>query len=159
MKRAQILMLLLIATALSAVQALTADSGQIAIKSELKASADASSKTLATLNAGSTITVAERKGAWYHISSAQGEGWVRMLNIRLSGAQIRGGDSALSGIQALGQASRSNTTVATGIRGLSKENLQKAHEDEQELARLDQYTVSEKEALRFGKDGHLPLPR
>ncbi len=144
---------------LAALQA-QADSGQISMATELKKSADASAATLAKLPPGTAVEVGERSGAWYQVKSAQGEGWVRMLNVRLGSAgAARGGDSALSGLAALNKASRSETTVATGIRGLSKENLQRAREDEDELAKLDQYTVSREEALRFGKAGNLPTPR
>ena len=132
--------------------------GQIAVKSEVKTSPDAGSATVSTLNAGTNVQVGERQGAWYKITSAQGNGWVRMINIRLSGARPQG-ESAASGMQALGKASRTNTTVATGIRGLSREDLKSAQEDPRELVKLNQYQVSAQEARSFGAAGNLPAPR
>lgn len=145
---------LLLATALSA----QADSGQITVATELKNAPDAAAGSVGQLTAGQAVQVGVRQGAWYQVKTAQGEGWVRMLNVRLQGGAARG-ESAMSGIAALGQATRSNTTVATGVRGLSREDLQAAHESPQEVARLAQYQISADEARRFGQAAGLPAPR
>lgn len=139
--------------------ALAGDPGQIAVSTELKASATASSNTLATLAPGAAIQVEERSGPWYRVSTAQGQGWVRMLTVRLASGSRGAGASTGSGLAALGEASRTSTTVATGIRGLSREDLQKARENPQEVARLDRYAVSADEARQFGQSAELPLPR
>lgn len=136
-----------------------ADTGQTSINTDLKSAPESGASTVAKLPAGTSIDVGERNGAWYQVKSAQGQGWVRMLNVRLGSGMHAQGESALGGLAALGKASRTETTVATGVRGLSRENLQAAHENPRELKKLDQYEVSEEEALAFGRAGHLPAPR
>ena len=65
----------------------------------------------------------------------------------------------MSGLASLAQASRSNTTVATGVRGLSREQLQNSQEDLAEVARMNQYQVSAAEAQQFAQAAGLPAPR
>lgn len=136
-----------------------ADSGQTSTSTDLKNAPEPGANTIAKLPAGTNIDVGERNGAWYQVKSAQGQGWVRMLNVRLGSGTRTQGESAIGGLAALGKASRTETTVATGVRGLSKENLQAAHENPRELKKLDPYEVSAEDALAFGRAGHLPAPR
>lgn len=132
--------------------------GTIATATELKASPSPSAATVSKLTPGSSVQVGERQGGWYKVTSPQGEGWVRMLSIRLAAGATGAGASAGSGLAALEQASRSNTTVATGIRGLSREDLKTAQEDLVELSKLDQYRSSRQDALEFGQRAGLPAP-
>ncbi|MDO9265225.1 MAG: SH3 domain-containing protein [Desulfosalsimonadaceae bacterium] len=157
MKRFLFLLILLMMM-LNICPAFADGTGQMAVDSDMKIIPDAGSATVAALNAGTIVQIGERQGAWYKITSAQGNGWVRMINVRLSGVRQKG-ESAASGMQALGKASRSNTTVATGIRGLSREDLKSSQEDPRELAKLNQYQVSVQEARSFGAAGNLPSPR
>jgi hypothetical protein len=135
-----------------------AGTGTVATATELKSAPNASASTVSQLTAGSQVQVGERQGGWYKVTTPQGDGWVRMLNVRLASGAAGAGASAGSGLAALEQASRSNTTVATGIRGLSREELKTAQEDLHELGKLDQYTASQQDALGFGTSAGLPAP-
>ncbi len=158
--RTRILSPLLGGTLLLAALAAQADAGQTTVATELKSAPNASSATVQQLSAGQALQIGTRQGAWYQVKTAQGEGWVRMLNVRLQGSTAsRGGASTMSGLASLAQASRSNTTVATGVRGLSREQLQNAQEDPAEVARMNQYQVSAEEARQFAQAGGLPVPR
>ncbi|MEZ5539996.1 MAG: SH3 domain-containing protein [Pseudomonadales bacterium] len=157
--RTRILSPLLGGTLLLAALAAQADAGQTTVATELKSAPNASSATIQQLSAGQSLQIGTRQGAWYQVKTAQGEGWVRMLNVRLQGGATRGGESTMSGLASLAQASRSNTTVATGVRGLSREQLQNAQEDTAEVARLSQYQVSAEEARQFAQAAGLPAPR
>src|SRR6478609_2362497 len=123
------------------------------LSSTLSVLADAGGSTVSQLPAGQALQIGERKGAWYQVKTSQGDGWVRMLNVRLQSGAAKSGESAMSGLAALGQATRSNTTVATGVRGLSRKDLEQAQEDPVEVAKLDQYKVSADEARKFGQAG------
>lgn len=136
-----------------------ADPGQTTVSTELKSTPDASGSTVSQLPAGQAVQIGERKGAWYQVKTSQGDGWVRMLNVRLQSSGAKSGASAMSGLAALGQATRSNTTVATGVRGLTRKDLAQAQEDPAEVAKLNQYQVSADEARKFGQAGGLPAPR
>lgn len=159
MKQINPTMFLLGGLLLSSTLTAIADPGQTTVATELKSSPDASGSTLSQLPAGQALQIGERKGAWYQVKTSQGDGWVRMLNVRLQSGTAKSGDSTLSGLAALGQATRSNTTVATGVRGLSRKDLQQAQEDPAEVAKLNQYQVSADEARKFGQAGGLPAPR
>ena len=136
-----------------------ADSGQTTTATELKQAPNAGSATISQLSAGQALQIGTRQGAWYQVKTPQGEGWVRMLSVRLQGGTTRGGESTMNGLASLAQASRSNTTVATGVRGLSREQLQQSEEDPVELARMNQYQVSAEEARQFAQAAGLPAPR
>lgn len=145
---------------LTGALAVQADAGQTTAATELKQAPNAGSATINQLSAGQTLQIGTRQGAWYQVKTPQGEGWVRMLSVRLQGGgAARGGESTLNGLASLAQASRSNTTVATGVRGLSREQLQDAQEDPAEVARLNQYQVSAEEARQFAQAAGLPAPR
>jgi hypothetical protein len=144
---------------LSSTLTTLADPGQTTVSTELKSSPDASSSTVSTLSAGQTLQIGNRQGAWYQVKTPQGEGWVRMLNVRLQSGATRSGESTMSGLAALGQATRSNTTVATGVRGLSRKDLEQAQENPAEVAKLEQYKASADEARQFAQAGGLPAPR
>jgi len=159
MKRAHSKHLLLCGVLLSSTLAALADPGQTTVSTELKSTPDASASTISKLPAGQALQIGVRQGAWYQVKTAQGEGWVRMLNVRLDSSSTRSGESTMSGLAALGQASRSNTTVATGVRGLNRRDLEQAQEDPAEVAKLDKYQVSADEARKFGQAGGLPAPR
>jgi hypothetical protein len=133
--------------------------GQTTVATELKSTPDASGSTVSQLPAGQAVQIGERKGAWYQVKTSQGDGWVRMLNVRLQSGAAKSGESTMSGLAALGQATRSNTTVATGVRGLTRKDLAQAQEDPAEVAKLNQYQVSADEARKFGQAGGLPAPR
>lgn len=142
---------------LSITLAVHADPGQTTVATELKSGPDTNAGTIGKLSAGQSLQIGTRQGAWYQVKTSQGDGWVRMLNVRLQSGAARGGESTMSGLAALGQATRSNTTVATGVRGLTRKNLQDAQEDPAEVAKLDQYRVSTGEARQFGQAGGLPV--
>jgi uncharacterized protein YraI len=151
--------LLLCSVLLSSTLVALADPGQTTVSTELKSTPNPSASTITTLPAGQALQIGVRQGAWYQVKTAQGEGWVRMLNVRLHNGTTRSGESAMSGLTALGQASRSNTTVATGVRGLNRQDLEQAQEDPAEVAKLEKYRVSADEARKFGQAGGLPAPR
>ena len=144
---------------LSSTLTVMADPGQTTVATELKSTPDAGGSTISQLPAGQAVQIGERKGAWYQVKTSQGDGWVRMLNVRLQSSGAKSGASTMSGLAALGQATRSNTTVATGVRGLSRKDLQQAQEDPAEVAKLNQYKVSADEARKFAQAGGLPAPR
>ena len=145
---------------LTAALTVQADAGQTTAATELKQAPNAGSTTISQLSAGQTLQIGTRQGAWYQVKTPQGEGWVRMLSVRLQGGgAAHGGESTLSGLASLAQASRSNTTVATGVRGLSREQLQDAQEDPAEVARMNQYQVNAGEARQFAQAAGLPAPR
>lgn len=129
--------------------AIYADSGQLVTATELRATAEAASPPIAQLPVGTPVEVGARQGAFYKVKTATQEGYVRMLSVRLTSV-VRTAEPAPSGVIALSQAPRSSTTVATGIRGLSRTDIERAEENPAAVAQLEMYRVSIEEARQFG---------
>ncbi|MGZ8967502.1 MAG: hypothetical protein ACXW1C_06295 [Gallionella sp.] len=109
--------------------------------------------TLATLPEKSSVTIVQRKGGWVRISSPKGNGWVKMLNLRSS--STRSGDTGLQSLFNVGRTGSSGITVATGVRGLSSEDLQNAPPNPAEFAKLKNYAVNNQQANKFAQAGEL----
>lgn len=111
--------------------------------------------SIATLPEKSSVNVLVRKGGWVQISSAKGKGWVKMLNLRSSPTATRTGDNGLQSLLNIGRSGSSGLTVATGVRGLSEEDLQSAQPNPAALGKLQGYAVDRRQAERFGSSSKL----
>lgn len=120
---------------------------------EIKTKPFSDAATLATLPEKASVTIVQRMGGWVRISSSQGNGWVKMLNLRSSSA--RSGDSGLQSLFNMGRTGSSGITVATGVRGLSSEDLQNASANPAEFAKLANYAVNQNQATQFAQNGKL----
>lgn len=93
---------------------------------------------VATLKARSAVTLLNRQGAWAQVSTADGrKGWIRLLNLRTASGQS--GDLGLGAIASVFKTGSSGTTVSTGVKGLSEEQLENAQPNPDEVRRLDLY--------------------
>lgn len=135
---------------------LTAYAEQIAYtvrSTEIKQQPYSDAATLATLDEKASVKIVLRQGGWVKISSAQGTGWVKMLNLRSS--STRQGDNGLQSLFNMGRSGSSGITVATGVRGLSEEDLKNAQPNPAELAKLKNYAADKPQAEKFGRSGKL----
>lgn len=133
--------------------AVASQQAQTVTDTHLKAKPEPKASVVADLPSGSTLVVNERRGGWYAADSSLGKGWVRMLHVRLAGLATQPGKAGVGTLVTLGSMSRTDTTVATGIRGLTVEELQKARENPQELAKLNYYLSSDADARQFAAQG------
>ncbi len=149
--------LLVAALALAASFAAWAETGQTVKATDLKKTPFADSETLATLPESTTVDILKRQGPWMQVKSDGKEGWVRMLSLRLGNGSAKGSGTAagLGGLLNIARTGSSGTTVATGVRGLTKEELANAQPNPEEMTKLKQYTVSTKEARTFAAAGGL----
>lgn len=120
---------------------------------EIKKKPFVDAPSVATLAEKSSVTVLQRQGGWVRINSEQGSGWVKMLNLRNSNTQS--GDSGIQSLFNVGRTGSSGVTVATGVRGLSAEELAAAQPNFVELAKLKNYTVDKNQATKFAQNGKL----
>ncbi len=140
-------LLILITCSLLLITSLQA--GQLAstvIEADLKASPSIKSKTLKILETDTPVNIVERQGGWYRVETAPPlQGWLKMLWLRysLTGSE-QGGFSLLT--QGTG-----SVTVATGVRGLSEEELEKGQGDPFAINTLDRFIVSPEQARAFAK--------
>lgn len=121
---------------------------------EIKQQPFSDAATVARLNQNTSVNIVKRQGGWVRITSKSGNGWVRMLSLRSSSATKRG-DSGFQSLFNIGRSGSSGFTVATGVRGLSEEDLKSAKPDTRELEKLQNYAVNKVRAERFARDARL----
>jgi hypothetical protein len=132
--------------------------GQIAhtVRStEVKQQPYSDAATVATLAEKVSVNIVSRQGGWVKISSNQGNGWVKMLSLRYTGAADRRGDSGLQSLLNVGRTGSSGITVATGVRGLSEEDLKNAQPNPRELEKLRNFAADKSDAAQFARDASL----
>ena len=124
----------------------------------LKAKPFADAETLATLAEQSKVEILTRQASWMQIKAEAGTGWVKMLSVRMGnpGAPAaKSGDSGLGKIFNLATTGSSGSTVTTGVRGLSEEQLRNAQPNPEGFKTLQSFAVKREEAQKFAKSGQL----
>ena len=150
--------LLLIALMALCGMAQSAETAYLVRSTELKAKPFADAETLATLTEKSKVEVLTRQASWMQIKAEAGTGWVKMLSVRMDnpGAQpAKSGDSGLGKIFNLATTGSSGSTVTTGVRGLSEEQLRNAQPNPEAFKTLQGYAVKREDAQKFAKSGQL----
>ena len=104
---------------------------------------------------GPQVKIVARQGAWLRVESASGAGWVRMLAIRTGAAEGAGGDSGVKQLFNVARGGSSGTAVATGVRGLDKEQIANAQPNLAELQRMEKFAATQADAERFAQDAGL----
>lgn len=115
--------------------------------------------TLVNLPEKTVVEIVTRQGAWMQIRTADvRQGWVRMLSVRL-GKPDQKAQSAGNLLSALGIGSRprpaSTSTVTTGVRGFSEEDLANAKPNAGELEKMKSYAATGEEATKLAANGKL----
>lgn len=131
-------------------------SGQLVTDAELKSQPAPKAPTLLALKQGQTLTIKERRGGWYAADVDTTGGWVRMLHVRMIGDIDTPSSTTAKHLTAV---RRGDSTIATGIRGLSEQQLKHAKENLLELKRLERWLANDKEAAQFAKEGRLPATK
>ncbi len=139
--------------------ALAADAARMIRQSELRAQPYSDASVVSSLSAGAGVSVQERKGGWYKVQAGGSTGWVRMTAVRMGGAGTAGGGksglgAALS-FMTTGRSGSSGVTAATGIKGLTPEDVVSARPDYRALQSLDNYAVTAQQARKFAAKAHL----
>lgn len=123
---------------------------------ELKANPFSDAPTLVTLPERTSVEVLQRWNSWMEVDSARTTGWVKMLSLQWApNALQRKADNGLRSLFNLAHTGRSGSTVTTGVRGLSEEDLKKVHPNPRELEVAKRHLVSKDEAQRFAVQGGL----
>jgi hypothetical protein len=111
--------------------------------------------TVGKLDEKASVSIMSRQSGWVKISSSQGNGWVKMLSLRYSSTATKSGDSGLKSLVNVGRSGSSGITVATGIRGLSEEDLKTAQPNPREFEKLQNYATNKPDATKFARDANL----
>lgn len=112
----------------------------------LRKQPSATAAVSARVNRGTAVNIVSRKGGWLQVRTARAQGWVRLLSVRAG----RGGSGGAGLGDVVGVATRranpSRVVSVAGVRGLSEAELQQADFNADELARLEDFTVSASQA-------------
>ena len=123
---------------------------------EMKQAPATDAATLATLPENTAVDALERKGGWTRVKTSAGEGWVRMLSLRLGGATTpKPGASGLTQAFNVARSGTSGTQTTTGVRGLDAEQIANAQPNPAELAKLEKFAADRDAATSFASQGKL----
>ena len=124
---------------------------------DLKARPYSDAETLAGVAANTKVEILQRKSSWMQVRVEGKTGWMKMLSLRLgeSTGQKKRGDSGLAALFNVASTGSSGSTVTTGVRGLSEEQLKNTSANPQELEAAKAYAVSKAEAKKFAQSGKL----
>ncbi len=118
-------------------------------------------RDVGTLAKDEVVEICGKEGGWLRITSARGNGWVRLLAIRRGGTEKpRYTADGVLGL-ASGRAGTGKVVATTGIRGLSEEDLQAARFNEAQVVLLESFGVTRAQAREFAARGSLvarPFP-
>ena len=150
-------LLLSLLAAGSVAAAVTGEFGQTIRSVELKGQPSVDAARVTTLPEKTRVEIIKRQGAWLQVKAPGGSGWVRLLTVRGDGVPAK--SSAAGGLKALGSLATTGTSgtapVATGVRGLSEEDLAHARENPDELAKMQSLASSAGEARAFAAQASL----
>jgi hypothetical protein len=122
---------------------------------ELKAKPYTDAQTLTTLPPRTRVEVLTRQASWTQVKSTSFSGWVKMLSLQLESNVQKSGDNGLRSLFNVASTGRSSSTVTTGIRGLSEEQLKNSKSDPQALQAAKRYAVNRDAAQRYAAEGKL----
>lgn len=135
---------------------------------ELRAAADDSAKVIQVLAERTPVRVIVRQGAWQQVRVGANTGWVRMMHLRGGSSIVAEQDSSSSsGLLAAftrllsSSADRPRATTqraqsaTVGIRGFSKEDVERAELNPAELEKLKRFQASDADANRLANSGRL----
>lgn len=131
-----------------------ADAATVARNTDMRAKPLNDAAVVASLKAQANVEVLERGGAWAQVRSADGKtGWVRLLNLRTSSGQK--GDSGVGALASVFRTGSSGSSVSTGVKGLSEEDLTGAKPNADEARKLAALRATDDDARRSAKDAGL----
>ena len=140
--------------------AYAAETGYTLKATEVKDKPFLDAEPVATLPEKTRVEIVVRQGAWMQIRTADArQGWIRMLSVRLGNPdqkQQSGGGNLLS---ALGIGSRprpaTTSTVTTGVRGFSEEDLSNAKPNAAEVEKMKSFAATAAQAAGLAESGQL----
>lgn len=133
-----------------------AQTHEVAIATELRATPALNAQVLKHMKAGEQLDVLQTQGGWAKVKIGNAEGWVRLSHLKAlqpaSGSQASGGGG---GLVSLFTAASTKPTATTGTRGLTQEQLANAQPAPQEVRQLENYAVTAAQARQFAHGGKL----
>ncbi|MES2684762.1 MAG: hypothetical protein V4650_14685 [Pseudomonadota bacterium] len=126
-----------------------AETAQVIRETALKKEPFSDAETISTLPEKTIVQILKRQGAWMQVQAGEASGWLRLLSLRTAAASTVSGDSGLTQAINIARSGASGNTVATGVRGLSKEQISNATPDLAELETMRSHAADEAGARAF----------
>lgn len=146
-----ILFALILATPL----ALAGEAGITLKPDTLRAEPFVDAKSVGNFGKGETVDILDKKGPWLQIKTKKSVGWVRLLSIK-KGNNATSTNQTKGAIDvATGRAGTGKVVATTGIRGLSEEELKSAKFNEEEIQKLESFTLNNADGQYFAQSGNL----
>jgi uncharacterized protein YgiM (DUF1202 family) len=128
-----------------------ATSGKVVRNTDIRQKPFLDAPVVAPVRSGTAVTLQNRQGAWLQVKTADGKtGWIKLLNVQTEGGVSTGQgiSQTTAALSSLYKTGSSGTTVTTGVKGLSKEQITQAKPNPAEVEKMKQYAVSAQEAER-----------
>ena len=125
------------------------ETAQVVRETVLKKEPFTDAEALSTLPENTVVQIVSRQGAWMQVKAAEVTGWLRLLSLRTAAASTAKGDSGLNAAINIARSGASGNTVATGVRGLSKEQISNATPNLAELEKMKANAADEPKARAF----------
>jgi hypothetical protein len=138
--------------------AYAAETGYTLKPTEVKDKPFLDATTLTTLPEKTTVEILTRQGAWMQIKAAEvKQGWIRMLSVRLGSPDQKPQGGSLLSALSIGSRPRpsTNSTVTTGVRGFSEEDLANAKPNAAEVEKMKSFASTTEEATKLAESGKL----
>src|SRR3990167_7274962 len=102
-------------------------------------------------------TLQDRQGGWYQVETSSGQrGWLPLLSLRFAKDAQASRSNDLGSLLKLGNQASPASGVATGIRGISDEELRSGSANTSaSVQSLDAFAASPSEARSFAQQGGL----
>ena len=134
------------------IHALASEAGTALKADILRSEPFADAKTVGNINKNDALDILSKKGAWLQVKSRTKTGWVRILSVKRGGTTNSG--SNIADI-ASGRTGTGKVVSTTGIRGLSAEELKAAKFNEDEMKKMESYTLAPADGQKFANAGGL----
>ncbi|WP_339522338.1 SH3 domain-containing protein [Pseudomonas sp. EA_35y_Pfl2_R111] len=125
--------------------------------SALRAEPNASAANVGQVGKQTQVGVLERQGGWYQVQTSSGQrGWLPLLSLRFAKDTQASRSNDLGSLLKLGNQASPASGVATGIRGISDEELRSGSANTSaSVQSLDAFAASPSEARSFAQQGGL----
>jgi hypothetical protein len=138
----------------AAMLARAAETGTLIRASALLQSPSSDAPAMAQLPDQTQLRILNRQGAWLQVAPVNAgsgaSGWVKLLSVRTA-AGSGAGDSGVGALFNVARSGSTGSAVATGVRGLSKVQVQNAVPNFAELSKLDAFLSSPADAQAFAQ--------
>ncbi len=101
------------------------------------------------------VEVIGRRSSWRQVQVDGKTGWIKMLSLTFNHADRKAGDTGLATLFNVASTGSTGSSVTTGVRGLSEDDLKHTKPNPKALEVMDAYGVNKSEAQQFSKVGEL----